>query len=132
MRNLTRLLDAVDEILKMSIDSLVNNDYDIAKKIEPLEEVIDMLEFKIKDTYIPKLDKETYSIECGVVYLEILSNLERVSDHCSNIALYVLRQRNKDKYKFMNPHEYIYNIHHDQTKNYMDTTDYYINKYLKD
>lgn len=131
MASFSLMLDAVEEILTMSISAFVNNDYDIAKKIEPLEEVIDMLEYKIRDTYIPKLDKETYSVECGVHYLEALSNMERISDHCSNIALYVLRQRDKEKYKFMNPHEYIYNVHNEKTQDYINTTNYYISKYIE-
>lgn len=128
MKYFTSIFNAVDEICTMSFNAFMNNDFELAQKIEPLEEVIDMLEYNIKSKYIMKLNQKEYSIECGVVFLEILANLERISDHCSNIALLVIRN-NYSSFD-LNPHEYIYKIHHEQTTKYMETTDYYINKYF--
>lgn len=128
MHSFNSMLNAVEEICTMAVTAFINNDYDIAKKIEPLEEVIDMLEYNIKSNYITKLNKPTYSIECGVIFLELLANLERISDHCSNIAVYVIGKSNNDL--TLNPHEYINKIHNQQTTKYMKLTDFYINKYM--
>lgn len=128
MKDFNFMLNAVDEICTMAVSAFINNDYELAQKIEPLEEVIDMLEYNIKSNYTPKLNKKNYSIECGVIFLEILGNLERISDHCSNIAVYIIG-KNEDS-KELNPHEYIYKIHHEQTTKYMEVTDFYINKYM--
>lgn len=128
MKDFTSMLNAVDEICTMAVSAFINNDYELAQKIEPLEEVIDMLEYNIKSTYTVKLNKKNYSIECGVIFLEILGNLERISDHCSNIAVYIIGKNEISKP--LNPHEYIHKIHHEQTTNYMEITDFYINKYM--
>lgn len=128
MQSFTSMLNAVEEICSMSVTSFINNDCNLAKKIEPLEEVIDLLEYNIKSSYIKKLNKKTYSIETGVIVLEVLSNLERISDHCSNIAVYIIAKDNEDL--TLNPHEYIDKIHTIQTKKYLEDTDYYINKYM--
>ncbi len=128
MKDFTSMLNAVDEICTMAVTAFINNDYELAQKIEPLEEVIDMLEYNIKSTYTVKLNKKNYSIECGVIFLEILGNLERISDHCSNIAVYIIGKNESSKP--LNPHEYIHKIHHEQTTNYMEITDFYINKYM--
>lgn len=128
MKDFTSMLDAVDEICTMAVSAFINNDYELAQKIEPLEEVIDMLEYNIKSTYTVKLNKKNYSIECGVIFLEILGNLERISDHCSNIAVYIIGKNEISQP--LNPHEYIHKIHHEQTTNYMEITDFYINKYM--
>ena len=128
MKDFTSMLNAVDEICTMAVTAFINNDYELAQKIEPLEEVIDMLEYNIKSTYTVKLNKKNYSIECGVIFLEILGNLERISDHCSNIAVYIIGKNESSKP--LNQHEYIHKIHHEQTTNYMEITDFYINKYM--
>lgn len=128
MKDFTHMLDAVDEICTMAVSAFIDNDYELAQKIEPLEEVIDMLEYNIKSNYTTKLNKKNYSIECGVIFLEILSNLERISDHCSNIAVYIIGKNETSQ--TLNPHEYIHKIHHEQTTRYMEVTDFYINKYM--
>lgn len=129
MKDLSCMLDAVEEICTMSVTSFVNNDCELAKNIEPLEDVIDLLEHKLKSTYVTKLDSQKYSIDCGVIFLELLSDLERISDHCSNIALFVI---GKNETSFdLNPHEYINKIHDEQSTKYMEITDMYIEKYMK-
>ncbi|MBP3339185.1 MAG: Na/Pi cotransporter family protein [Lachnospiraceae bacterium] len=77
---------AVDEIVQMSEDTFVNMDTDKAHMVEPLEEVIDKLREQIRLGHIVRLQKVECTIEQGFVLSDILTNLERVSDHCSNIA----------------------------------------------
>ena len=77
---------AVDEIVQMSEDTFINKDIEKAHMVEPLEEVIDKLREQIRLGHIVRLQKVECTIEQGFVLSDILTNLERVSDHCSNIA----------------------------------------------
>ena len=84
------LCSAVKEIVKDTVVVYVRENTVDAKHIEPLEEVIDRLTKKIKRNHIKRLQKGECSIEMGLVLEDMLLNLERVSDHCSNIALGIL------------------------------------------
>ncbi len=78
--------DVISEILSLSYDAFINNDLEKAKCIEPLEEVADDLKDKIKLNHIRRLQKSECTIEHGFVLSDILTNFERVADHCSNIG----------------------------------------------
>lgn len=129
MKHFSSMLNAVEEICSMAVTAFITNDAELAKKIEPLEEVIDLLEYNIKSNYIIKLNKKNYSVDCGVIFLELLSNLERISDHCSNIAVFVIG-KNETSFE-LNPHEYINKIHNEQSTKYMEASEMYIEKYMK-
>ena len=77
---------AVEEILTLTYEAFVNNDLDRAAEIEPLEEVVDDLRDRIKLNHILRLQKSECTIEHGFVLSDMLTNFERVADHCSNIA----------------------------------------------
>lgn len=77
---------AISEILDISLKAFLNNDINAAKSVEPLEQVIDILKEKMRTCHILRLQKGKCSIDVGFVWSDILTNLERVSDHCSNIA----------------------------------------------
>ncbi len=85
-RELGVLSMAVNEILSLTLASFKSNDKEIAKKVEPLEETIDLLKEKIRTHHILRLQQNICSAESGFVLSDILTDLERVSDHCSNIA----------------------------------------------
>ncbi len=70
--------------------SFINNDLMLAEKVEPLEEVVDHLRSTIKANHINRLKSGFCTIEMGFVLSDLLTNLERVSDHCSNIATSVI------------------------------------------
>jgi len=78
---------AVAEILKLAIDSLTSDDIDAAKRVEPLEQVIDRLKRKIKNGHISRLRQGDCTMELGFILSDLLNNYERISDHCSNIAV---------------------------------------------
>ena len=86
MKELGVLTGAVDEILGLSLDAFLKDDYSAAGMVEPLEQVIDGLKEQLRTNHILRLQKEQCSIEAGFVWSDLLTNLERVSDHCSNIA----------------------------------------------
>ena len=77
---------AISEILDISLKAFLNNDINAAKSVEPLEQVIDILKEKMRTCHILRLQRGKCSIDVGFVWSDILTNLERVSDHCSNIA----------------------------------------------
>ena len=86
VKELGVLTGAVDEILGLSLDAFLKDDYSAAGMVEPLEQVIDGLKEQLRTNHILRLQKEQCSIEAGFVWSDLLTNLERVSDHCSNIA----------------------------------------------
>ena len=87
--------DAVKEILNLSIDAFETNNTDEAARVEPLEEVIDDINTVVKANHIRRLQKGKCTIEQGFVLSDISMNLERVSDHCSNIAVSVIEEQEK-------------------------------------
>ena len=89
-RELKVMIDAVKEILDMVLVAFKNNDLDTAFKVEPLEQVIDGLRDTIKKQHVSRLRAGDCTIELGFVLTDLLTNLERISDHCSNIAGCVL------------------------------------------
>ena len=86
VKELGVLTGAVNEILGLSLDAFLKDDYSAAGMVEPLEQVIDGLKEQLRTNHILRLQKEKCSIEAGFVWSDLLTNLERVSDHCSNIA----------------------------------------------
>ena len=94
---LSRITDAVQEILDLAISSFVRNDVQSAALVFPLEEVVDALKEQLRSNHILRLQKGECSIEAGFVWSDLLTNLERVADHCSNIANCVVQT---SKFKF--------------------------------
>lgn len=87
---LTVICSAVSEILTLSYMAFVSNDLECARNIEPLEQVIDGLKEKLRDGHIKRLKEGSCSIEAGFVWADLITNLERTSDHCSNIAACII------------------------------------------
>ncbi|MCI8440149.1 MAG: Na/Pi cotransporter family protein [Oscillospiraceae bacterium] len=86
-KEIDTLLSALKEILCITIQAFSENDLHLASKVEPLEQVIDLLITEIKSNHIDRLQKGDCTIEFGFVLSDLLTNCERVSDHCSNIAV---------------------------------------------
>ena len=81
---------AVREILGLAVKSLVDNDLTAAERVEPLEEVVDLLRANIKLNHVERLRNGVCTIELGFVLSDLLTNLERTADHCSNIAASII------------------------------------------
>lgn len=86
-RELATIVSAVREILFLSLSALWEDDLDGAGRVEPLEQVIDVLNRAIRDRQIGRLTRAKSTIEMGFVLSDILTNLERAADHCSNLAI---------------------------------------------
>ena len=95
------LMAAVDEIISLSFGAFRNNDLEAAYRVEPLEQVIDDLKEKLRIHHILRLQQGACSIETGFVWSDLLTALERIGDHCSNIAGCIVDMAHHD----MNMHE---------------------------
>jgi len=82
---------AIIRIIGLTVDSFEKNDPDMAAQVEPLEQVIDSLKLELRNRHIARLQEGRCTIELGFVLTDLLTNYERVSDHCSNIAVTVIQ-----------------------------------------
>ena len=85
-------MNAVREIVNMAVDSFEQNDVALASVVEPLEDVIDMIHSDVKNNHIRRLQEGICTIEQGFILNDLGTNLERVADHCSNLAVCVIEQ----------------------------------------
>lgn len=90
------MTDAVSEIVDLAFSSFINNDTSLAVKVESLEEVIDGMKEKMRTNHTKRLQKGNCSLDTGFVWSDLLTNLERISDHCSNIVGAVVDFENND------------------------------------
>ncbi len=107
------LREALGNILGISCEACKTNDIDKAAEVEPLEQVIDELIDKMKLNHVLRLQKNECTIELGFVLNDLLVNLERVSDHCSNIAGCIIEI---SEYGALDMHKYIADIRHGSEK----------------
>lgn len=98
---LSVLTAAVCEILDLTLSAFLNNDLENAAMVEPLEQVIDQLKEQMRTNHIIRLQQGSCSIGAGFVLSDLLTNLERTSDHCSNIAGCIIDMEHHE----MNIHE---------------------------
>ena len=101
--------EAVVEIVELTVSSFGKMDVEEARKIEPLEEVIDDMVLALKDRHIERLKRGACMTAPGMSFMEIISNLERIADQCSNIALLILGD--KDSSILGNHHAYLRELH---------------------
>lgn len=94
---------AVSDIVEKTVRIFIANDIAEARHIEPLEEVIDRLQVKIRDHHIKRLRKGKCTVELGIIFEDLITNLERISDHCSNIGVCMI-QVSEDS---LDTHEYL-------------------------
>ena len=107
---------AINEVLDITIRALSENDNDLAKTIEPLEETIDDMVLLLKDRHTKRLKNGSCSINSGLVFMEALTHLERASDHCSSIAVMMLAR--EDASIMLNHHDYLHEVHMGNDKDY--------------
>jgi phosphate:Na+ symporter len=106
MGELEVLTDALKEIMAITYKAYITMNDELAKKVEPIEEVIDDLVEKIKENNVTRLKKKDNTIEIGLKLIDLITNYERVSDHCSNMAVVVIEVSKNG----MSAHEYMSNI----------------------
>lgn len=127
IRELDVISRACEEIIGMAIRCVELNDASLAAKIEPLEETIDYLNETLKARHIERLKEGKCVVESGVNFLDLLINLERISDHCSNIAVYVIGSQKNNT--VINRHEFIQNAHAAKDEAYVHLEEEFMTKY---
>ncbi len=118
------LTNAVEEILRLTLTAFSQNQLNTARNVEPLEQVIDRIKETLRARHTERLQKGECTIEIGFIWSDILSNLERVADHCSNIAGCII-DISKNHLEL---HKYLGNVKKNDpyfSKKYLE----YINKY---
>ena len=118
---------SVLEILNLAIAAYDHNDLTAARRIQPCEDVVDDLKDILKDRHVDRLTQHECTIKSGVVFLDLLSNYERIADHCSNIGLAVEQMAAQDK--AYDPHHYLQELHQEATKDYERIYEYYKEKF---
>ena len=105
-QELAVLTAAVGEVMDLALDAFLQNDPALAAKVEPLEHVVDTLKEQLRNRHILRLQKGECTIELGFVWSDLLTSLERVADHCSNIAGCVIEMSHDS----LDVHEYLDNV----------------------
>jgi len=126
---LDALFDAVSEILDLAIKGYIEKDTSLASTIEPLEEVINILVETLKVRHSERLRNGKCSIESAFPFIQILYDLERVADHCSNIGVHVISYSGKAN--ALDRHEYLREMHNSKTEAYQQKFDMYDKKYYE-
>ncbi len=106
LKELAVLSSAVRQVVHYATNALKNEDYGIAIEIEPLEQVVDDLSKTIRQRHIQRLKNGYCSIETGLVIEDTLIDLERISDHCSNIAIAIIELKNEN----LDSHSYLLSL----------------------
>ncbi len=125
-RELTVMFRAIEDILDLTVKAFEGHDVTLARKVEPLEEVVDHLRTEMKSRHIERLQEKTCTIEQGFIFTDLLTDLERVSDHCSNIAVNLIQISDNS---FEN-HQYLNTLKSDDNKDFIDQYKEYSIKYL--
>ena len=102
-REMAVLTGAVDEIVDLSLTAFLHNDEHTAALVEPLEQVVDDLKEQLRSRHILRLQRGECTIEAGFVWSDLLTDLERVADHCSNVAVCVIETAHNS----LDLHEYV-------------------------
>ena len=112
---LNNLCNAMSEVLRLTCRAFVDGDMISAAAVEPLEEVIDQLKERYRSSHIKRLQRGECTIEAGFVWSDILTDLERTSDHCSNIALNLLEGQRHVLYTHdsVKTDKELYDMHYD-------------------
>ena len=119
--------DAVKHFIDITLDAYKNDDLTAAYRVEPLEEVIDLLKEALKSHHIDRLSSGDCSVQAGISLTEFLTSAERISDHCSNVAIHVIEKLTSTKN--FDSHEYQKLIHGGLTEEYKALYRYYESKY---
>lgn len=117
--------DAVEDILNRAVCAFIENNMELAQTVEPLEEVIDDLNKEVKKRHIKRLRKGKCTIDLGLVLADVAANYERVADHCSNLAVYMIQMEDSS----IEAHEYINTLIEENREEFEQMQEAYRKKY---
>lgn len=125
---LASMTNAVTEILECTLRAYREENAQAALNIEPLEQTIDILEETLKRRHIERLQAGQCNVQGGISFVEVLTNLERISDHCSNIAMHLTQRLCPDE---LDEHSRRNQLHLADTPEYQELFEEYQEKYLE-
>ncbi len=126
MREIGIIRSAVTEIIDMTFEAFKNNDVSLASNVEPLEQVVDRLVYKAKSHHVKRLQSGECTIQMGFVLSDLLNNFERISDHCSNIAVAVIEIEVGD----FDTHQYLNEVRSSENVSFGERYTEYRQKYV--
>lgn len=116
---------AVEEITLLTANALINDNIENAKKVEPLDQLIDKLKHKIRNNHIKRLRDGDCTVEMGFILSDLLTTYERIAGHCSNIAVSILDPDNES----LETHDYLSHLKHDGENYFFEQYENYKKKY---
>jgi len=126
LRDLTVCIDAINEICQLTHSAMENMDYMLAGKVKPLEEIVNAMTKQLKLGHILRVQNGQCTLEMGFIFNDLLNNFERVSAHCSNIAITVLESQDSQ----LKEHDYVGTLGRVDQNTYELQLQFYKNKYL--
>lgn len=127
---LASLTGAVGEALEKAVSCYESRSAVVANQVEPLEEVVDLMRDELRVRHIERLKSGACTIELGTQFLELLINLERISDHCSNVAINIMQQTApKGDLILTDTHAYMRALHRGENKEFDEMFEEYRKKY---
>lgn len=127
-RDLNTLFSAIEDVTRLTFEAFEQCDPILTRRIEPLEEVVDGLQEKLETEHMRRLKAKECNVEAGVIFLEIISNAERISDHCSNIGVAILQAQRDSSVD--NRHDYLRELHAEMPGAYKQDYEQFKKKYL--
>ncbi len=125
-KDLHVITSAVHDVLNLAVNSLIKADLKLASMVEPLEQVVDRLKRKIKAGHITRLRQGDCTMELGFILSDLLTNYERVADHCSNIAVCII-EISHDSFE---THEYLHHVKEDEESDFNRLYEQYKRRYV--
>ncbi len=126
------LTSAVNEILDLTVRSYDSRVRSLAVQVEPLEEVVDLMRDNMRDRHVERLKNNECTVELGLQFLELVINLERISDHCSAVAMYVVRETAPaNDLSRTDSHAYLHQLHHTDAPEYTEAYAQFKAKYFE-
>lgn len=127
-RELEKLSSAVEEVVGLTIKAFEDTDIRLAVMVEPLEETVDTMCELLRNRHITRLKEGVCQIDTGVVFLDVLNNMERIADHCSNVAARLIGMESGEE---LDAHTLKQLMHHSPSSEYQACTAQYREKYLQ-
>ena len=127
-KELTILREAITEVISIAVTAFINDDLELAMKVEPLEELIDNLCDEMKNHHVDRLQRGECALEKGFAFNDLITNYERISDHCSNIAVGMIELGHDE----FDTHAYLSSLKKMKDENFNKLFEEYQKKYSLD
>lgn len=124
-RELDIMGKAVKEIIENSTNAFINDDEEMARSIEPLEQVINNLKAELRARHSKRMEEGECSVENGMLFFDIVNSFERIADHCSNLAVCII-ELSQGSYQ---THSYLKGVKNANNKSFMENFEHYLSKY---